>query len=279
MAERIYLQYSFQTEAKNRDLLLAHLSLLGFDGFEETDEGWRAYLLSGPHAPDIADTLAELSAQIPFSFTSETIPNQNWNAVWEAGFAPIRVGDFCGVRADFHPPMPDVEHEIIINPKMAFGTGHHATTYMMLAAMASLPTAGKKTLDYGCGTGILAILAAQLGAAPIDAVDIEEEACENSLENCRANGVDDINVFHGTLDRITTRDYALILANINRNVILDSLPALYDKLLPDGLLLISGILVEDLEKVRSSALENRFEFLEMQERTGWLSILFKKPGI
>lgn len=274
--KKAYTKYRFQSEEEDRYTLMARLSLLGFDSFEETDEGLEAYWLVSKTTSNLDAELKELAQSLSFTYTTEETLDQNWNALWEASFQPIQVGRFCGVRADFHPPMTDVRHEIIINPKMAFGTGHHATTYMMLAALEELPMSGKKVLDYGCGTGILAILAARLGSAPIDAVDIEEEACENTRENCRANGVTGMNVVHGTLAQIPDREYDIILANINRNVILDSLPSLYEKLLPNGLLLVSGILENDRDIVCTAAREQPFQVLKIQERTGWLSILFKK---
>ncbi|MBK8705536.1 MAG: 50S ribosomal protein L11 methyltransferase [Saprospiraceae bacterium] len=249
-----YYQYTFVIAETYRDILLAMLSELPFDTFEETPEGLHAFIPE----PDtdqaaIAAQLLEWQQQWPFQYEVTFIPAQNWNAVWEANFQPIVVDDFCGVRADFHEPSQGVEYELVINPKMAFGTGHHETTYMMMQAMRSLPLAGARVLDYGCGTGILAILAAKMGASLVDAVDIEEESAANSIENARLNQTPDIKVFHGTLDAVGQGPYDVILANINRNVILESLPALYAMTASPGVLLISGVLQTDEDMVTAQA--------------------------
>lgn len=269
---KVYLQYRFHTAPEHQYTLLARLHMLGFDSFEETDDGWEAYLPSGDAATTINEELAALQQAIPFSYSIEETPDRNWNEIWEAGFQPIDVEGFCGVRADFHPPMSGVRHEIVINPRMAFGTGHHATTYMMLAAMKNLRLAGQKVLDYGCGTGILSILAAKLGSSEVIAVDIEWDAYENSLENCRQNQVDNVDVLHGTLEQVADKDFHIILANINRNVILDSMAGLYEKLLTGGHLLISGILEQDREIVLTQARKQHFDLQGIQERDGWLAI-------
>ena len=269
---KVYLQYRFHTAPEHQYTLLARLHLLGFDSFEETEDGWEAYLPVEDTATVTNEELAALQQSIPFSYSIEETPDRNWNEIWEASFQPIDVAGFCGVRADFHPPMSGVRHEIVINPRMAFGTGHHATTYMMLAAMKDLHLAGQKVLDYGCGTGILSILAAQLGSAQVIAVDIEWDAYENTIENCRQNQVDNVEVLHGTLEQVADEDFRIILANINRNVILESMGGLYDKLLPGGHLLISGILEQDRERILEKAREHHFDVQHIQNRDGWLAI-------
>lgn len=275
--EATYCKYIFHTVEEERDLLLAHLHQLGFDSFEETSKGWDAYITEKKIATEkIEEALFSLSTKLTFSYSTEIVPKQNWNALWEANFEIIRVNDFCSVRADFHTPVSGVRYEIVINPKMAFGTGHHATTYMMLAAMKDLPILNAKVLDYGCGTGILAILAAKMGASIQNAVDIELDAYENTLENCKTNAVSSVCAFHGTLQQIEDKNYDIILANINRNVILNSFSALYDKLVGNGLLLISGILVEDRGLIISEASAAGFSQKQTWRRNGWLAILFCK---
>lgn len=269
---KTYLQYSFRTTPEHQYTLLARLHLLGFDSFEETEHGWEAYLSVEDAVTITNEELLALQQLIPFSYSIEETPNRNWNEIWEASFQPIDVEGFCGVRADFHPPMSGVQYEIVINPRMAFGTGHHATTYMMLAAMKDLHLADQKVLDYGCGTGILSIIAAKLGSSEVVAVDIEWDAYDNTLENCRQNQVDKVNVLHGTLEQVTDRDFNIILANINRNVILESMAGLYDKLLPGGHLLISGILEQDREIVLTQAQKHHFDVQKSRNRDGWLAI-------
>lgn len=269
---KVYLHYSFRTTPEHQYTLLARLHLLGFDSFEETDDGWEAYLLLDDSAAGANEELTALQQSIPFSYSIEETPDRNWNEIWEAGFQPIDVEGFCGVRADFHPPMSGVRHEIVINPRMAFGTGHHATTYMMLAAMKDLHLTDQKVLDYGCGTGILSILAAKLGSSEVTAVDIEWDAYDNTIENCRQNEVANVHVLHGTLEQVMASDFNIVLANINRNVILESMAGLHDKLLPGGHLLISGILEQDRELILAKARKHHFDVQNIQDRDGWLAI-------
>lgn len=271
-----YCQYQIKTELRNIEILIAFLSELPFDSFEETDDGFNAYLIEKEDITKIEVNLTDLQARFPFQYEKVSIAPRNWNAEWEASFQPVKVGNFCGVRADFHPPMSDVKYEIVINPKMAFGTGHHETTYMMMQEMRNLSFQGTKVLDYGTGTGILAILASKLGASMIDAVDIEREAYDNTLENAQINNVDNIQVYQGTLDVILDAAYDTILANINRNVILDSLPALAEKLKRNGVLLISGFLQEDVPIMETFAEDFRFTVDERIHRGNWACLKLLK---
>jgi ribosomal protein L11 methyltransferase len=258
------------------EILLAFLSELPFAGFEETTAGLNAYLPSAKDERALEAQLQELQQQFPFQYKKERIAYRNWNAEWEANFQPVQVDNFCGIRADFHALMTQVKHEIIINPKMAFGTGHHDTTYMMIHAMRDIPFTGAKILDYGTGTGILAILAAKLGAFIIDAVDIEREAYDNTLENAQINNVDNIQMYHGTLDNILDSGYDVVLANINRNVIIDSLPVLADKIRRNGVLLLSGVLKEDAPVLETFADDFRFTVDERYYRGEWACLKLLK---
>ncbi len=271
-----YTRYRIKAEPQIVEILLAFLNELPFDSFEETDEGLGAYLASSAGMIEVEENLKKLQTSYNFEFSVEDIPNRNWNAEWEASFQPVKVGKFCGVRADFHPPMPNVKYDLVINPKMAFGTGHHETTYMMIQMMQGLSFKGAKVLDYGCGTGILAILAAKLGASVVDAVDIEAEAYQNTLENAQINYVDTIQAIHGTLDNILDAEYDVILANINRNVIIESFPAMHQKLRRNGVLLISGILQKDIEMLREHIRAYRFTLDEKLERGGWACLKLLK---
>jgi ribosomal protein L11 methyltransferase len=271
-----YIQYHIIAESAFREVLLAFLSELPFDTFEETEDGFRAYLPEGTQEEFVEQRLAELGSSYAFSFRRESIPYQNWNALWESNFQPVRVDNFCGIRADFHPPFTDVRHQIVINPRMAFGTGHHETTYMMIQLMRHENFRGAKTLDYGCGTGILAILAAKLGATIVDAVDVEEESYENTIQNAQLNNVDSIHAIHGTLYAVLDTGYDIILANINRNVILDSLSALYQKLEQRGVLLVSGILQKDLDGLVQAAEAAKFTRDDLLRRGEWAAVRFLK---
>lgn len=271
-----YLLYRIAIETRKTELLLAFLNELPFASFEETKEGLNAYILDSEDITSVETELKSLQKQFSFTYEREEIAPRNWNAEWEANFQPVQVDNFCGIRADFHPPMKTVSYELVINPKMAFGTGHHETTWMMIKMMREQPFSGAKVLDYGCGTGILAILASKLGAAIIDAVDIEEEAFHNTMENAQINNVDNIQAIHGTLDNVLDTGYNIILANINRNVILDSLPTLHQKLAKNGVLLISGILKQDVPVLLTFMEDYRFTLDARLERGNWACLKLLK---
>lgn len=272
-----YWKYTLLTDTDTAELLLAWLSDSAFDTFEEVSEGLAAYLPAKEDQVAAEQALADLQQQFDFRWEKQLIPAQNWNALWESNFDPVIVGDFCAVRADFHPPQTGVRHELVINPKMAFGTGHHETTWMCLAALEHLPVAGAHLLDYGCGTGILAILAARLGASDIEAIDIEEESWRNTLENSALNGVADQVVARcGTLNDVQGANFDGILANINRHIILDSLPRLATLLRPGGWLLVSGILRDDEDIVTGAARSAGFVHRTTRQRGNWLCIEFTR---
>ena len=271
-------QFFFPERPNRSELLLAWLADFPFDAFQESEEGLLAYLAAGADPKEVEARLAELPEGIGIPYQIELLPDQNWNALWEANFSPVQVGEFCGIRATFHPPFQNVQHELVIQPKMAFGTGHHETTYMMVGLMEDLSFQGSEVFDFGCGTGILAILAAKLGATSVDAVDIEAAAVENTLENARVNQTgDQIAVFHGDLDAVPLRQYDFILANINRNVILATLPALYQRLRNGGTLLISGILDADRETVFEAAREAGFHINLFTGKGTWIAASLIRP--
>ncbi len=269
-----YYRVDIKCTPEQREIILAFLGDLPFDTFEESEGGWSAFMPFSDWDEGVEQQLMELGKRWDFSWSKTLIPAQNWNARWEANFEPIVVEQFCAIRADFHPPQAGVEHEIIINPKMAFGTGHHETTYMVMAMMNRLPLAGRSILDYGCGTGVLAILAAKCGARSIDAIDYDILSYENTLENCQVNATTEVKAFHGTIEVLQEREYDVILANINRNVILDSLPALYSMLSPGGILVVSGFLLPDQELLQQSAEKAGFQYGELDHRNKWLCMSF-----
>lgn len=271
-----YWKYILRANPETSEILVAYLAEAPFDTFEETESGVNAYLPASAGQTEAERQLTALQQQFDFAWDKSFLPGQNWNEIWESNFPPVVVGDFCAVRADFHEPIRGVRHELIINPKMAFGTGHHETTWQCIAAMEYLPLKGEKIFDFGCGTGVLAILASKLGAAEVEAVDIEEESYRNTLENCAVNEVTNVTARCGTLAAVQGRDFDGILANINRNVILDSLPALSGLLKPGGWLLVSGILIRDEEVVTEAAAKAGFEKKKRTERGNWLCVEFRK---
>lgn len=271
-----YWKYILRANPETSEILVAYLAEAPFDTFEETETGLNAYLPAHAGQSEAESHLETLQQQFDFVWDKAFIPGQNWNEIWESNFHPVIVGDFCAVRADFHEPIQGVKHELVINPKMAFGTGHHETTWQCIAAMEHLPMEGNKVLDFGCGTGVLAILASKLGAATIEAVDIEEESYRNTLENCAVNNVANVTARCGTLAAVQGSDFDGILANINRNVILDSLPELARLTKPGGWLLVSGILLQDEDVVTAAAAEAGFARKKKTERGNWLCMKFVK---
>jgi len=258
-----------------QELLIADLyEMPGITGFEETDEGLIAYV-----DPDlIAWEAIQKTAQLRnLQFETGQLAERNWNEEWERNFSPVVVDDFCYIRADFHPAYKAVQHEIIITPKMSFGTGHHATTQMMISLMRQVRFDGKKVFDFGTGTGILAILTEYLGAAAILAVDYDIWSYENALENCSKNNTEKIQLMQGTLEDVSDTGFDIILANINRNILLQYMPAMAEMLSPNGILLLSGILAGDDEPAIIQAAEaQQLHAVQSLTKDKWAAIKFEK---
>lgn len=272
-----YHQYSIVSDT-DHDILVAFLAEENFDSFSEgaSPNELITYRLAEEHEAAV-DYLKELNTRFPLTFSWELMPDKNWNEEWEKQFEPIYVKDRLGIRASFHPPMEGVQEELIIDPKMAFGTGHHATTWMVSDLMFDQDFKDKAVLDYGCGTGVLAFLAKRLGAEFVWAVDIEKPSYENTIENAFTNQIFLDVVTHGTLDDVANeKNFDMILANINRNVILASLPALHQRLNEGGLLFVSGILKQDAILVEDTASAAGFSRAEHREREGWQAWVFQK---
>jgi ribosomal protein L11 methyltransferase len=267
-----YYKFQVKNSPEFTEALIAFFSLSPFDSFQETVEGFDAFLPAEHLSDDIDAHLTELQQRFDFTYEKEFIEGENWNEVWETNFHSVLVGDFCGIRADFHPPFEKVEHEIVINPQMAFGTGHHETTFSVIQLMQGVDFRHQKVLDYGCGTGILAILAARLGADSLVAVDIEEQSYLNTLENCEKNGVSNVTAIHGKLEDVPQDAYGIVLANINRNVILNSLAALALRLEKGGTILISGFVLSDRTLMEEALEENGFRLVETMENGNWLAM-------
>lgn len=259
-------QFSIETN----EILTVFLGELPFETFEDSETGLKAYIQEKESTGKVEKKVQRLGKKHGFSFTKTFIPYQNWNVLWESNFEPIKVDDFVGLRADFHPPTEGVQFDLVINPKMAFGTGHHETTYMMMQLMRDIDFKGKTVLDYGCGTGILAILASKLEAKSIEAVDIEYPAYENTLENCTINQVENVTAVFGQLGDVEGNNFDVILANINRNVILDSLDSLKNKLNRAGVLLISGFLMEDENVLVEALKKHNFTIKNKLHKRIWL---------
>lgn len=276
----MFNQYSLDNTSDLHPVLVAFLSDSGFDSFQETDEGLLAFGAAERHDEWCA-VLDEYAGRFGFSYVWEPLEDRNWNEEWESNFDPIRIGDRLLIRADFHDADSEVEQELVITPKMAFGTGHHATTHMMCELLFAHAdkgaVAGARVLDYGSGTGVLAILARRLGSGPADAVDIEAPAAESTAENAETNGVVLNHVVHGELKDVPSgHPYDLILANINRNVILATAGALYEWLKPGGIVFFSGILAQDEELLTQRLQDSGFHHLETRRREDWRAFTFTR---
>ncbi len=251
-----------------QEMLIAQLAAEGYYGFVEEEEIFKAYI----NEPDFHEGLLKsILGNHQIVYKLNTIEDQNWNQVWESNFEPITVDDFVGVRAEFHQPIENVQHEIIITPKMSFGTGHHATTWMMMKEMQSLDFSGKTVFDFGTGTGILAILAEKLGASEVLAVDYDDWCIENATENLETNDCSKITLMKGDTANVL-QQFDIILANINRNIIEDNIQCLAQNLNAGGTLLLSGLLSEDelpiIQQIEAFQLKN----IHTLHRSGWIAI-------
>lgn len=260
------------------EILMAELGELGYESFFETENGLEAYIqVTTYNKAELEKLLDSYKAQHSIAFEETLIKAQNWNAVWESNFEPIVIDNRCTIRAPFHTDMPALEYDIIIEPKMSFGTGHHDTTYLMAEWLLNNDVKNLKVLDMGCGTGILAILAAMKNALPIDAIDIDEWAYNNAIDNVRANNVaDKIIVKQGDASLLNGCTYNLILANINRNILLQDMVTYASSLEKDGILVVSGIFTEDIPMIIEEATKQGLQHVEEKSRNKWARIAFRK---
>ena len=271
---RNYIQLEFENiDEQITEVVIALLSDLNYEGFEESENNLKAFIKEVEfNEVELKEVLEPFNLQYSQSKIEET----NWNQVWESNFDPIVIEDICAIRADFHEPITGVKNEIIITPKMSFGTGHHATTHMMILMMDKLEFEGKLVFDFGTGTGILAIFAEKLGAEKIIAIDIDDWSIDNTIENSKRNGCEKINVYQSE-EIPSDSTFEIILANINKHVILDSLQKLSQQLTAGGDLLISGFLPEDEEDIMTVAKEFNF-FLKSKLLMGkWICLHLGSP--
>lgn len=266
------------SDSMYKEVMIAELAMLEYDSFEETDTGIRAYI---PETALDKTALEQVVAQYAEQTTIklekiERLANKNWNAVWESNFQPLIINEQVLIKAPFHQLAKTYPYEILIEPKMAFGTGHHATTHMMIQQMLVLDFQQKKVLDFGCGTGILAIMARMLGAKEVLAIDYDQWAYENTLENLAVNNITQITVKKGSEEQIHAQDFDIILANINKNIITQTLDNLYHSLKIGGLLLLSGILPIDQETILTQTADYPLSLYNTIEKDNWLLLAFTK---
>jgi ribosomal protein L11 methyltransferase len=256
-----------------QEVLIALLSESGFEGFEQDDTVLRAYV---PEAHFDPAALEALLKPYGLSYEEQRIEERNWNEEWEKHFEPVIVDDFCAIRAHFHAPLPGVEHELLITPKMSFGTGHHATTYMMIQAMRGLPLQGKRVLDLGTGTGVLAILAEKLGAGEVVAVDNDDWAIANAKENIEVNECKRIVISKNSSLAELTGCFDILLANINKHVIVAELPAMGQHLRQGGVILLSGLLEDDYKDIENESVKLNFLISVRMTKGAWICLRLEK---
>lgn len=273
-----YLEFQFKISPlqPGSEILIAELGYAGFESFVENEEGFSAYIQKGEYYKEILEDIHVLeSGEFEISFTSQEIEQVNWNSEWEKNFNPIVVSDKCSVRAPFHQK-PDTEYDIIIEPKMSFGTGHHATTHMMLQHILNNDWNGKSVLDMGCGTGVLAILAEMKGASSLDAIDIDNWCYLNTLENVERNNCKSISVYEGAAELLEGKKYDVVIANINRNILLEDIPTYSKCLSSGGKLFLSGFYTEDLEAIEEVCNKNGLRFDNNLVEDNWTAASFIK---
>ncbi len=272
-----YIEYHFKINPLQpaSEILIAQLGEEGFESFVENEDGISAYIQKNVwHETVLKDIQILNSEEFEISFKISEIEQVNWNTEWEKNFEAIEVDGKCIVRAPFHPAK-NVQYEIIIEPKMSFGTGHHETTFMMLQFILENDFKGKKVSDMGCGTAVLAILAEMRGASKIDAIDIDKWCYENSIENLERNHCKNISVFLGDAALLSGKKYEVIIANINRNILLNDLKTYNESLLPGGELYLSGFYVEDLPIITETCNNLGLDFVENKEKNNWIAAKFK----
>jgi ribosomal protein L11 methyltransferase len=260
-----------------QEVLIALLGEMGYEGFEQQEERLLAFVRE-EQFDRVA--LEKVLARYELPYDEQRLEERNWNAEWEANFQPVVVDSFCAIRAHFHAPIAGVEHELVITPKMSFGTGHHATTFMMIQAMRDLDWQGRRVLDFGTGTGVLAILAERLGAAEVVAIDNDDWSIANAQENIEMNGCRKVKICK--LDNVSAvpgGNFDVILANINKHVILDQLRGLEQQTVDEGVIFLSGLLADDYKDIENEAIKNGFTIGRRISRGGWICIkMGKKPA-
>ncbi len=276
MSTPIYLGYTFEILPREpgTEILIAELGFAGFESFVETELGVVAYIQKPEWNESILEDIYILkNDEFSISYTSEEIEQVNWNKEWEKNFQPIEVDGKCAVRAPFHEKS-NVEFDIVIEPKMSFGTGHHETTHMMIQQLLKLDVSEKSVLDMGCGTGILAILAEMRGARTLEAIDIDNWCYLNTVENIERNNCHKITAFEGDASLLVNKKYDVIIANINRNILLKDIATYASCLNANGTLLLSGFYIEDIPLISEECKNNGLNFVENLELNNWVAVKY-----
>jgi ribosomal protein L11 methyltransferase len=278
--DNIYIEYVFEVTPKEpaTEILIAELGEVGFESFVENENGVIAYIQKNEWKENMLEDVFILKSEaFVINFNYKEIAQTNWNAEWEKNFNQIKVDDLVSIRAPFHEN-PNLKYDIVIEPKMSFGTGHHETTHMMIQHLLDLDVKNKKVLDMGCGTGILAIFAEMKGAQPIDAIDIDAWCYENSLENVERNNCKNISVFEGDSSLLANKKYDLIIANINRNILLSDMEIYTSCLNKTGVLLLSGFYSEDIIIIDEEVSKYGLTLNKTIKRNNWVALQYQKTA-
>jgi len=276
--DNIYIEYNFTISPKEpaTEILIAELGAVGFESFVENENGVTAYIQKEAYTSSLLDDIFILNSdEFSIDVSQNEVAQTNWNAEWEKNFTPIQVDDFVSIRAPFHEN-PNLKYDIVIEPKMSFGTGHHETTHMMVQHLLTLDLEDKKTLDMGCGTGILAIFAEMKGAKPIDAIDIDNWCYENSLENVTRNNCNHISVYEGDANLLSDKKYDVIIANINRNILLTDMSTYTNCLNEKGVLLLSGFYKDDIAIIDNEVSKYNLKLETYFEKNNWVALKYNK---
>lgn len=277
MSNTIYIGYYFTVKPLQpaTEILIAELGYAGFESFVETETGVTAYIQKEEWREDILQDIYVLTSdEFEISYTFDEIEQVNWNSEWEKNFNPIIVDNLCSVRAPFHEK-PDTQYDIIIEPKMSFGTGHHETTHMMIQHIMANDFQGKSVLDMGCGTAVLAILAEMKGANPIDAIDIDNWCYLNSIENAERNNAKNITVYEGDASLLVNKKYDTIIANINRNILLNDIKTYANCLNENGSLFLSGFYEADIPTIEKECNASGLKLKNKLKRNDWVALHFE----
>lgn len=271
-----FLQIIIPVSEDVKELLIAELDFLGYDSFQETEEGVDAYVQEELFQEEqLKEVLARYQEAV--SYKVSKLEKKNWNEEWEKNFDPVQIEDKVLIRASFHDSDQSFPYEILINPKMAFGTGHHETTSLMIKAQLEIDHKGKTVLDAGAGTGVLGIFAGMLGAKEITATDIDEWAYSNMIENAEINNIHNITCLQGAMEDLglVKNRYDIILANINKNVLLDEIKLYVQALNKGGYLLLSGFYTQDIDDIKSEALNRGLTFGKSYQKNNWACLMFQ----
>jgi ribosomal protein L11 methyltransferase len=274
--DNIYIEYNFTLSPKEptTEILIAELGNAGFESFVESEDGVTAYIQKKEWNASILDDIFVLnSEEFSIEYNQNEVAQTNWNSEWEKNFEAIQVDDLVSIRAPFHTH-PNLKYDIVIEPKMSFGTGHHETTHMMVQHLLKLDLENKKVLDMGCGTGILAVFSEMKGAKPIDAIDIDNWCYENSLENVTRNNCENISVYEGDSSLLVAKKYDVIIANINRNILLMDMKIYANCLSERGILLLSGFYEEDIPVIDAEVSKHGLKLETFIQRNNWVALKY-----